>query len=95
MLRGLALKLCYTPKLMIKSPREYWPRWAESLRRYQLHQIAASFLEAGSPFALLGAQALYFGRAFIEHEQLTALAETLEEDSEARAFASFLVQDRS
>jgi hypothetical protein len=80
---------------MMKSPREYWPRWAESLRRYQLHELAASFLEAGSPFTLLGAQALYFGRAFIEHEQLTALAETLEEDSEARAFASFLVQDRS
>jgi hypothetical protein len=75
--------------------REYWPRWAESLRRYQLHEIAASFLEAGSPFALLGAQALYFGRAFLESEQLTALAETLEEDGEARAFASFLIQDKA
>jgi hypothetical protein len=78
----------------MKSPREYWPRWAESLRRYQLHEIAASFLEAGSPLALLGAQALYFGRGFIESEQLTALAETLEEDDEARAFAAFLAQDR-
>jgi hypothetical protein len=77
----------------MKSPREYWPRWAESLRNYQLHQIAASFLEAGSPLALLGAQALYFGRGFIENEQLTALAEMLEEEHEARAFASFLVQD--
>lgn len=79
----------------MKSPREYWPRWAESLRRYQLHEIAASFLEAGSPLALLGAQALYFGRGFIENEQLTALAETLEEEHEARAFASFLIQDRA
>jgi hypothetical protein len=79
----------------MKSPREYWPRWAESLRRYQLHELAASFLEAGSPLVLLGAQALYFGRGFIENEQLTALAETLEEDHEARAFASFLVQDGS
>jgi len=75
--------------------REYWPRWAESLRRYQLHELAASFLEAGSPFALLGAQALYFGRAFVESEQLTALAETLEEDSEAREFASFLIQEKA
>jgi hypothetical protein len=75
--------------------REYWPRWAESLRRYQLHEIAASFLEAGSPFALLGAQALYFGRAFLESDQLTALAETLEEDGEAREFASFLIQDKA
>ena len=78
----------------MKSPREYWPRWAESLRRYQLHELAASFLEAGSPLALLGAQALYFGRGLIENDQLTALAETLEEEQEARAFASFLVQER-
>ncbi len=79
----------------MKSPREYWPRWAESLRHYQLQQIAASFLEAGSPLALLGAQALYFGRGFIESEQLTALAEMLEEEHEAHAFASFLIQDRA
>ncbi|MBM3126546.1 MAG: hypothetical protein FJZ87_15995 [Chloroflexi bacterium] len=75
----------------MKSPREYWPRWAETLRRYQLNEIAASFLEAGSPLALLGAQALYFGRSFFDSEQITALALTLEEEPEARAFASFLI----
>ena len=75
----------------MKSPREYWPRWAETLRRYQLHELTASLLEAGSPIALLGAQALYFGQGLVESDQLTALAETLEEDSEARAFASFLI----
>ncbi len=74
----------------MKSPREYWPRWAETLRRYQLHEFTASLLEAGSPLALLGAQALYFGRVLIESDQLTALAETLEEEQEAHAFASFL-----
>ncbi len=73
--------------------REFWPRWAESLRRYQLHDLVASFLEAGSPLALLGAQAIYFSGGFIKSDQLTALAETLEEESEARAFASFLVHD--
>lgn len=78
----------------MKSSREYWPRWAETLRRFQLHEFTASFLEAGSPFALLGAQALYFGRGLIESDQLVALAETLEEEQEARAFASFLVQER-
>ena len=75
----------------MKSSREYWPRWAETLRRYQLHEFAASLLDAGSPLALLGAQALYFGRGLIESDQLMALAVTLEEDSEA--FASFLVKD--
>ena len=74
----------------MKSSRVYWPRWAETLRHYQLHQLTASLLEAGSPLALLGAQALYFGRGLIENDQLTALAMTLEEENEARAFASFL-----
>ncbi len=74
----------------MKSTREFWQRWAESLRRYQLHDLVASFLEAGSPLALLGAQAIYFSGGFIKSDQLTALAETLEEETEARAFASFL-----
>jgi hypothetical protein len=74
----------------MKSSREYWPRWAETLRRYQLHELTASLLEAGSPIALLGAQALYFSRGLIENDQLTALAGTLEDDDEAHAFASFL-----
>ncbi|MDO8752486.1 MAG: hypothetical protein Q7J80_01215 [Anaerolineales bacterium] len=79
----------------MKSQREFWPRWAESLRRYQLHDLVASFLEAGSPLALLGAQAIYFGGGFVKNDQLTALAETLEEESEARAFASFLIQEQA
>jgi hypothetical protein len=79
----------------MKSPREYWQRWAETLRRYQLHELAATLLEAGSPFALLGAQVLYFSRGLILNDQLTALALTLEEDTEARAFASFLVEERT
>ncbi|MHB8777368.1 MAG: hypothetical protein ACYC6R_06355 [Anaerolineales bacterium] len=79
----------------MKSPCEFWPRWAESLRRYQLHKLVASFLEAGSPLALLGAQAIYFGGGFVKSDQLTALAETLEEETEARAFASFLIQEEA
>ncbi len=74
----------------MKSPREFWPRWAESLRRYQINDLIASFLEAGSPLALLGAQAIYFSSGFLKNDQLIALAETLEEETEARAFASFL-----
>lgn len=74
----------------MKSSREYWPRWAETLRRYQLHELTASLLEAGSPLALLGAQALYFGGGLIANDQLTALALTLEQEDEVRAFVSFL-----
>lgn len=78
----------------MKSTREYWPRWAESLRNYQLHELTATLLEAGRPFALLGAQALYFGRVFTVNDQLTALAQMLEEDSEVQAFASFLIHEK-
>jgi hypothetical protein len=78
----------------MKSTREYWPRWAEALRHYQLHELTASLLDAAGPLALLGAQALYVGRAFIVNDQLTALAEMLEEESEAQAFASFLIQEK-
>jgi hypothetical protein len=79
---------------IMKSPREYWPCWANTLRRYQLDGIAAMLLEAGSPLALLGAQALYFGRGLIKSDQLSAMALTLEEDTEVRAFASFLLEER-
>ena len=78
----------------MKSSREYWPRWAETLRRYQLHELTASLLEAGSPLALIGAQALYFGGGFIVNDQLTALALTLEDENESQSFASFLTRER-
>jgi len=38
---------------------------------------------------------LYFGRGLVRNDQLTALAQMLEEDTEARAFASFLVEEKS
>ncbi|NWF63898.1 MAG: hypothetical protein HXY38_06285 [Chloroflexi bacterium] len=77
----------------MKSTREFWRHWAESLRRYQLHELAASLLEAGSPLTLLGAQALYFGGGFIQNESLDALARLLEDEAETRAFADFLICD--
>jgi hypothetical protein len=44
---------------------------------------------------LLGAQAIYFCGGFVRSDQLTALAETLEEETETRAFASFLAQEET
>jgi hypothetical protein len=76
--------------MTMQTPREYWPRWAELLHEYKLDQFAAWMLEAGGPLALLGAQALYFGRGFLGTDQIDALARTLEDDSEARAFAVYL-----
>lgn len=80
------LKICYTSHMRT---RDYWPRWAESLRRYKLDALAASLLEAGGPLNLLGAQALYFGVPFLG-ESADALARMLESVDEAHAFASYL-----
>jgi hypothetical protein len=79
----------------MKSPREYWIPWEETLRRHKLHGVVAMLLEAGAPLALLGAQVLHFSRGLIESDQLTALALTLEEENEARAFASFLIEEKA
>ena len=77
----------------MNSTREFWQRWADTLRRYQLQDLVASFLEAGSPLALLGAQAIYFGGGFVKNESLTAFAGLLEDEAETRAFAAYLIQD--
>ncbi len=79
----------------MKPPRDYWPRWAETLRRYRLQGFAVMLLEAGNPLTVLGAQALHFGRGLVPNDQLTALAQTLEEEGESRAFASFLIEEKA
>lgn len=75
--------------------REAWPRWASLLQRYHLDQFTAWVLEAGGPFALLGAQALYFFRSFLGAQWTDALARTLEDDDELKAFTAFLQSGRT
>ncbi len=76
----------------MRTTRIFWPRWADSLHKYQLHALAAAFLEAAGPLALLGAQALHFSRTLFPNEQLQALAAMLEEPAEARLFAEYLTR---
>lgn len=76
----------------MKSSREFWSRWAETLRKYQMQNLVASFLDGASPLALVGAQVIYFGEGFVRNDQLTALATMLEDEKEAQAFASYLTQ---
>ncbi len=71
-------------------PRSEWSKWAESLRRLKLDGFAAWLLEAGGPFTILGAQAVYFSQPFIRGTKLNSLAHMLEEDEEAQAFARYL-----
>ena len=77
----------------MESPRNYWPKWAEFLKRYQIEGFVARLLDAGGPLSLIGAQTLYFGRTFFIPEQMDVLAYTLETEEESRAFAAYLMQE--
>ena len=79
--------MCYTSYMQTRSE---WSKWAESLRRLKLDGFAAWFLEAGGPFTILGAQAVYLSQPFLRGEKLDTLAHMLEEDEESQAFARYL-----
>ncbi len=79
--------MCYTLSMQQRSE---WSKWAESLRRLKLDGFAAWLLEAGGPFTVLGAQAVYLGQPFLGGKQLDSLARMLEQDQESQAFARYL-----
>jgi hypothetical protein len=70
--------------------RSEWSKWAESLRRLKLDGFAAWLLDAGGPFTILGAQAVYLSQPFMGGKKLDSLAHMLEEDDESQAFARYL-----
>lgn len=80
-------KICYTLPMQSQTA---WPHWAETLRRLKLDGLVAWLLEAGGPFIVLGAQAVYMGRPFFGGKQLNVLAYMLEEEEETLAFARYL-----
>ena len=79
--------MCYTSYMQ---PRSEWSKWADSLRRLKLDGFAAWLLEAGGPFTILGAQAVYLSQPFLGGQELGPLAHMLEEDEESQAFARYL-----
>jgi len=83
-------KICYTSYMQSRSD---WSKWAESLRRLKLDGLASWFLEAGAPLTVLGAQALYIGQPFLAGGKFDSLAQMLEEDEEAQAFARYLREE--
>lgn len=74
--------------------RENWARWAEKLDRWGLRGTAAWFLDAAGPLLTIGAQALYFGQPFLNRDRTAVLAQLLEDDGEAHAFAAFLQEEK-
>ena len=76
--------------LIMQTPHQEWSRWATVLQHYHLDGLTAWVLEAGGPFALLGAQALYFFRSFLGPERADSWARVLEDKSELRGFLTYL-----
>jgi hypothetical protein len=77
----------------MNSQRANWPEWIEALRRRGLDGFAAWLLEAGGPVNIIGAQLLYISQPFIGSQAgdgIRLVANLLEEEDEARAFAALL-----
>ena len=72
--------------------RHQWHQWGNTLRRHELHHLAAWLLEAASPLALISAQLLYLGRPFLGSDA-GHLAHLLESDEDRLEFARILRSD--
>jgi len=71
-----------------------WQTWVDTLNRWGLKNIAATFLDVLGPLTLLGAQVVYVGQpflnSFLPEDHLEALADLLENPRETQAFISAL-----
>ncbi len=73
--------------------RADWSHWADTLRRFKLDGMATWLLEAGSPLAVIGAQALYISQPFVGGDRVRALASMLEDETETQAFIRYLREE--
>ena len=73
-----------------------WQTWAETLNRWGVKDLTATFLDVIGPFSLFGAQLVYLGQpfltSFMPDEHLDALVNLLEKPKETKAFVSLLRQ---
>ena len=72
----------------------FWEIWAKTLRRWGIHGLAVSLLEAAGPLTMLGAQLIYLGqpvlRSMVSPNQIDALATMLDNPAETQQFIVFL-----
>jgi hypothetical protein len=77
--------------------RHIWRTWVDSMRKWGINHVIASFLEAAGPLTLLAAQFIYIGQPLVVHERLNvsmrALAEMLENSQETHAFIRLLREE--
>ena len=78
--------------------RIWWESWARFLQRFEMEAPAAYLLEAAGPLTILLAQVVFLGQPFMnnphQRERWAALAEMLDDPAEAKAFASFLKEEK-
>ena len=78
----------------MNSDQHIWRLWANSIHRWGVQEWVAALLDAAGPLNLLGAQIVYIGQPALKHlfpeQQVTALAEMLEDTTYTREFVSML-----
>lgn len=78
----------------MNSDQHIWHNWADTLHRWGLNDLAATFLDASGPLNLLGAQLVYLGQPILNQivtdGQLHALANVLEDPKQTQAFSAYL-----
>jgi hypothetical protein len=71
-----------------------WEIWTKTLRRWGMHTLAASMLEAAGPLTTLGAQAVYLSQpvlnSILPRTHIDALATMLDNPVETQQFITFL-----
>ena len=80
----------------MKQNFQIWQNWAETLDRWGIKDLTATFLEALGPLNLLSAQIVYIGQPFLstffQKGNLNALADLLEDPQKTQAFIAVLRQ---
>jgi hypothetical protein len=73
--------------------RHLWQPWVDSMYKWGINDLIASFLEAAGPLNILVAQAIYMGKPLVVGQQLNhslaTLADMLENSQQTQAFISF------
>ena len=78
----------------MKKNHHIWRIWANTLHRWGVDNLVATFLEAAGPLTMIGAQAIYIGQpvlnSFVPNEHLNVLTVVLEQDDQRDAFINYI-----
>ncbi len=76
--------------------RTYWPKWAQTLQRFNLKGISLAVLDGAGPLKLVLAQLMLAGIPFFSgssREQWKSAAEMLEDRDQSHIFADFIREE--